>query len=1315
MAIQRRTRWIGVFVVFVGLIVSLSALDPSSTLLNVPVVQAAPCSGGPTIDGITLDECIVRNFTVNGNARSITVWYTKNPTTASREVDGATLTLEHWIDSDAQAEDVADFAELAWQSYFADSGGVEPFIDGCANNLNIQLEDGVGWAGVAYWASSGNCNIGIDAPMIRNGVGNGDGAVITHEVQHYIQFAYNDGCYGSWSPNYPDNSEFIEGYADLAPNGINAALDSTTFNPVGYNPGTSFYDKGYNNVFVLYLVEQLGSLGSRTDTNYGMDAMYSHYERCDIADTLYVLDSMVPSLSAGALTEKQLFLNFFAANWAQRWADPSTQAELTYAEFADSNGSLSPVSLTQSALLSNGIQTWAGTTPDDWAANYYEVQPQAGCPYVQVEVDGSAGAQLGINLMAADTVAPTSVLRSAGIGEDLTRTFAGAGVHNRVVAIVNSFNNNYSYDVTFTCVNPQLNILEPRQTNFAMVGAPESPLAFLARFTVTSGANAVRGLDEAAFAFDAEGGALTIVPGSFQEVSGEYWAILQPPTKASGTTFVDFEACLNTTVCDTENDALLYVNPGNVDTALVFDASGSMATVDVIGEPPRLNQAQNSGTVVANLLQAGDRILVTDFSAECRSGAGNCDLDVRTLLPRTDATAANLTTVINNATTQINNITARAWTPIGAAVRDAKNQLLAVPSNENPKYIYLLSDGVENVQPFWNDVRDELIASGVVVNTIGFGPEADGALLSQIASATGGRYRPVALTGAGVSLAQLGSELPGQLGLAEVYDDFDTEAQNATRLFSRNYTNVPVGEYRTTSTYVDESASVLRFVVAGDRSDDGSYARIVEVQPPGSERWIPISPPSRDLPPPADWDIRNAPYNDVLIVPDPEPGVWRFRTQHTFILFGLQQSSTDPRFVMNASVQSSLTLDGRVLGLTNAVGESGDVVTIVGTLLTRTGGLPGARVQARINYSGGFVTRTLFDDGAHNDGGAGDGVYAADFGQTAVSGPYNVRIQAQFDDPANPGNTMTREWNGGFWLNEGDDDDNDTMPDKWEERCNLDTSRDDSNEDPDGDTLTNRREFELGTLPCQADTDQGGERDDSEVRNGRNPLDPTFDNLEPLGVIQIYPGNGEIRVRWPNPTNYDRLLGFISTEQGQLGNQVDMGDSGEYTFTGLTNGQTYYLTFAGEKDGNAGQYSQTYPVTPQVDTARPQGVILIENGLDMTNSPNVTLYLSASDSETIDGPVSGAMQGPSAPGLMQQRQVTGLEMRISNSVTFEGASWEPFAERKAWRLDCAPSEGCTVYAQFRDDAAPNPNRSVTVSDSIILTGTRNLYLPTISR
>ncbi|MBA3531405.1 MAG: hypothetical protein H0T73_05730 [Ardenticatenales bacterium] len=131
---------------------------------------AAPCTGGPTIDGILLDECVVESFTVGGTNKTITVWYTQNATTATRMVDGSSVTLEHWIDTDAQAQQVADWGREAWERFFTIFGR-HPYDTGCGNNINIQMEDGIGWSGIAYWASSGSCWIGIDSPDVRGGGG----------------------------------------------------------------------------------------------------------------------------------------------------------------------------------------------------------------------------------------------------------------------------------------------------------------------------------------------------------------------------------------------------------------------------------------------------------------------------------------------------------------------------------------------------------------------------------------------------------------------------------------------------------------------------------------------------------------------------------------------------------------------------------------------------------------------------------------------------------------------------------------------------------------------------------------------------------------------------------------------------------------------------------------------------------------------------------------------------------------------------------------------------------------------------------------
>ncbi len=1388
--------WAMALVLLMGGALAVSAHDdgtvhpePSDMPAVQPVGVAAACAGGPTIDGLLLDECVDRSFTVGGVNKTVRVWYTKVMSVTTRIDDGTTYNLQHWITTDAQAQQVAAWFEDAWVRYFTDSGH-HLYDNGCSR-LNVQMEDGIGWSGIAYWGSPGNCRIGIDSPMVRGGGGQW---TVYHEAQHYLQYSYDDGCYDYLRPNYPDDAEFVEGYADLGSDTVDATLDVQGYGGSTYSPSTSMYDKSYGNIFLKYFIEQLGTIGTPTDPWHHIDAMYNHYQACDTADDLYVLDTLIPSLKAG-MSEKRFFLDFFAANWAKSWADPIAQPELVYTDDdASPYGNLAPT--TQNVNMAAGAQSWTEATPDDWAARYYQVTPQAGCPYLQAEVDGAAGAQLGINLMAAKTSAPTNVLRSATIGEDYVRTFAAAGVNNLVVAAVNSFANNYSYTVRFTCVNPTIQILEPLQTKFALVGAPDSPIGYLARWTVSDGTNSVRGLPESSFTFDAEGGAATVVAGSFQEVGDEYWAILMPPTKPLGTTFVDFRINLGV-VSDTELDALLYVVPGNTDIALSFDASGSMSTEDAIGEGTRLDNAKKAGQVVADLLRAGDRFLVQDWSAidnpagcGLPGGSGNCPLDVRTLLPRSDVNAGNLGVLIGLARTQINTISARAWTPVGGGLKAAKDQLVAAPANTNPKHIFLLSDGEENVKPLYADVKNEIKNAGVVVNTIAFGPEAPGDLMATIAADTGGIYRPVATNGIGAGLAAASADasdaaagmseieaigaiddvsaiaaanyLPGQLGLANAYDYFDTKAQGAARIFNGSYMGVAVGLPQTLTVNVDKSVNQLRLVVAGKQADHGTCgaddSRKVEVFMPGmnpQQRWFPISPRLQGYTP-ADWDIRNNDFDDVLVVNNPAEGEWRFRTYYVCPIIGLAAEQTvDPNglevatpmagdqmtpaavdgaagfdFIMNVSVQSTIQLEGRLLGLDSGKAEAGDTVDIVGFLLDKNGTLPASLIFAFIDGPAGSEARLMFDDGNSGDGAAGDGIYGAKFAETAYGGGYSVRILALFKDPANPAVNLLREWNGGFWIKGPkptqecggpNDQDKDCMPDEWERRCKLNLQADDRQNDPDHDGLTNIQELNFGTLPCRADTDKGGESDGSEVRNGRDPLNPRDDKVLTIGHISVRPLNQQIAIRWTRPFSYTSVLLYVADNPDNLGQGSDIGRGntkpGEYLLGGLQNDKTYYVVLQGVGDDGQGNtvysdLSEPIAVTPKADPDMPSGAMLILNDAPKTHSKQVMLNISATDT-----PLDGAAQGSAAhmtDQLSQQiNMVSGnIQMRIANSDQMEGIPWQPVQPTLPWTLACESGQECKVYAQFRDGAG---NESLIVNDSILLAAGNFLYMPALSK
>ena len=723
----------------------------------------AACDGGtaPAVEGITLTECYQRDFNVGGNARTIRVWYTTD--TSTYTVDG--VDYVHGIAGESQAEDVADAVQESWETVFVHSalGGHtahEPYIDGCSSVLNIQMRDGKGWSGIAYWASSGTCNIGIDGPMVLNGVGTGDDGVIFHEVQHYTQFSYDDGCYADFKPLYSSGNAWIEGWANLAgKNATNAATDAD-YSVSSYDSNNSYYDLDYTDLHAQYLIEQYGSHGAPADHDFGVNAVYEHYRKCDQYDDVFVMNETIQSLTAGAKTEKWAFVDFEAAYYAYPYADPFTQAELLFPD--DDDKPTGSPSFVQNVNMAGGSQNWVESSPEDWTGRYFRINPQSGCEFVELHVETQPlGGEVGINFMAVETGGPT-VQRSAHIGDEATRFFAGFPANDELVVNVTSFDSIMTYEVTASCVTPSLNILTPiHNPGHAMVGDPGSPIATLTRFKVTSSGLPVSGIDPSTISFDAEGDAPTLVPGSFQEVGpGEYWAVIVPPTKPGGTTFVDYEVCLNTTICDSENDALLYVDPGNVDTVYVFDESGSMATEDTPGEGTRIENAKKAGLVLPDLLRDGDRIGIIghggeDNPAGCGlpGGSGNCPNDNITRLARINN--VSIPGDIGVAKAAVGAVTDRpVWTNTGQGLIDAKDMLLANPGNTNPDHIILLSDGQENVHPLYNTaaVKDVLQAAGVCVDTIGLGPEAPGALLAQIAADNCGTYMPVPTSGLGTGL-----------------------------------------------------------------------------------------------------------------------------------------------------------------------------------------------------------------------------------------------------------------------------------------------------------------------------------------------------------------------------------------------------------------------------------------------------------------------------------------------------------------------------------------------------------------------------------
>lgn len=1307
-------------------IIILTPVSPEESFSSDSPEIRYPCTGGPIIDGIVLDECYEESFFIGGVRKTLMVWYTKQQVEATRIVNDEEVTMRHWLDSDAQAQQYAAWGRQAWEQYY-EIFGLNPYEG--ENIIFIQMEDG----------TRGHANAPVAGPTIHMGTSRarngGDPLGVFHEFGHAVQDSYPN-CF--LRPGiYPANAEYTEGYACVSADAVDPVHDANYFGNfvATYDPSISFFDHAGDNVANKYYLEQVGVSWSSDPLFHHMDAVRSHYEQCEIEGSQYLLDELIIDLTDGRLNEKKLFLNFFAANWAKDWADPITQPELVY--YDDDTVSYGQVPLDYNQPLSSDYIGWISKIPDLYAAKYFQIRPQAGCTFVNVVVNNIVlpypeslmAAEMGINLMAADTVGITNVSRVASISESLTHTFPGAGVNDRIVAIVNGFDRPGYAEVGFKCVTPILTLIEPKPLpNATLVGEPSSPIAFLTRFEVTFDGEPVLGLPESSFSAYAGEEDITFVPGSFQQVGGQYWAVLIPPQQPAGTTFVDMTLCLQGGICDTKDDALLYENRGNSDFALVFDASGSMNYEDIPGEGMRYENAMKAGNVLAGLLQNGDRIMVMDFSAFNNPngcwlpyGDGDCELDLQTYLERTDVIVPS---TIDNTRQAINSTTPRNFTPIGAALVEASNQLQAVPYSTNPKVIVLLSDGQENVNPIYEKVKDELKASGTIINTIGFGvPGTVGEnTLAQIASDTNGTFIFVSTTSSSTSFASLEQintmrqsnlpeELisqvttiwqPGPLALSSTYDYLATQAQGARRLFSVPQVAVPNRTWKEMDLFIEDGATSLRFTVAGKQGEDNSSIfRFVEILPPGADRPISVSPPGLTLPP--NWDVRNAPYDDTIIITNPENGTWKFRSSYNRI----DETTTD--FVMMASVQSNYILHGRILPpVMDNQAKLGDVVPIVATILDRKEAVKDASVIVHVQKpDGSNHYKILQDDGLHSDGGIDDGIYGALFAPTDIGGVYSVRIVSSWKDPYYPENMLQAEWLGSFYVEPLErDNDNDRMPDEWEIACGLNPEINDAEMDLDRDGLTNHNEFVFGTSPCNADSDFGGENDISEIEFGRDPLDPTDDRVHKLPHISIFSKNQSVRIEWPRPEQFETIQLFISTDPLELGKLVELGQGGSFTIDGLTNNQTHYLTFRGmDASGAVGAFSSQKIITPKADPHPPAGYLLINDGMQVTGTKSVTLTLMA-----LDDPMFG--RSVMVDSTMETtNEVSGVvDMIISNHPFFEDAEWEPWTYNKDWLLSDTCIKLCVVYAKFRDAAG---NESLVVTDSIQVQP--QIFLPLVLR
>ena len=341
--------------------------------------------------------------------------------------------------------------------------------------------------------------------------------------------------------------------------------------------------------------------------------------------------------------------------------------------------------------------------------------------------------------------------------------------------------------------------------------------------------------------------------------------------------------------------------------------------------------------------------------------------------------------------------------------------------------------------------------------------------------------------------------------------------------------------------------------------------------------------------------------NEVWTVPYPKPGTW------TVLVEGLQQ-----QFFVTETAQTDVQLR-----LAVGSAKPGAKVPLTAFFAGPNGGVEG-EVYATVTDPARRSTYVrLIDDGAHNDGEAGDGVYGGAYRATGAGDVSGGSSGEQ--SPAVPGSYSVaavgiagkhrREDSGSFAVTAGRDGDKDGLPDEWQKQYG------DPRSDNDGDGLTAACEFKLGTDSSNADTDGGGESDGSEVDPATclaitDPTDPADDRVSPLGSLTVQrealKGVPRLELSWPTPNRGTVTIqrrGAVGTAWETIAKEV--GDHA-YTDYGVVPDSTYqYRVIPTTTDGRTGAPQDSDTVIAARDPYAPYGNVMINDGAQSTESLKV--------------------------------------------------------------------------------------------------------------
>ncbi|MEZ4683007.1 MAG: vWA domain-containing protein [Caldilineaceae bacterium] len=889
--------------------------------------------------------------------------------------------------SEAYRSELVDNLKFNDPSFF---NGQQPFPmdffpcnNGCANGDGIQYPP-ANYEGTDYDPATGS---GSDYEIF----------VVGHEIFHKVQGAHGGG---KADPFY---KWLIEGQArstedKLCIFGSQAQCDIWDEQVPQYyigqvnaylgNPELTLMEHSYNAaLFWTYIVEQFADT-IKSEPRYGMDVLLKYWqqnaENIAANDAKDGIDTLNDTLANKLSTDrrfKDIFQDFAVANYAKDLVSIGDGAALQKYNYIDEENcgscSYNKVKLTVADTL-NPDETIFGTeSVDAWGARYFELDLDPNVPAVHVEVETLPGTPHALYHHVLAIKNNKIVEQWSGTGKDFELTVFNINpIYDRLVLIVAGLEQNTNFNYGFnladglfiTTPNAQFQAKAGETTapkkimiQLEVIGPDQSPLAGIdtSTFSITVGSKVVNPpLNPADNA---------IVASTYN--AGKYWLVLRAP-ESPGCTVCDMTVEYGP-YSDTEEDAIVYGPVPDADNMIIIDRSGSMAG-------NKIEAAKNAAVLYVDSYDTGDRIGVTSYNDQ----------------PKNEFTLTGWTnTTRQQAQDAIKNLAIPdGATAIGAALRDGMNRLIALGSPNPVWSMVLLSDGQDTVADTDDHIsafigeynaRKDAKEQVPVIHVVAVGDDADGVALEQVTNASNGLFQWLPEAGA---LMAAGTEALNAtlfpLDLSEIYRVFAETVSGEQQIYAAQDL-INNAQSKVHTFHVDGGASQLVVSFAFVYTDIGIPINVIIRRPDNTE----VGPPTL-----------NASRHFLWRLPAPQAGAWTVTVSPIIPGVAAAAPVASPNgdspaktdFLVEASLISDLTMEV-FLGLPVAERLAGKPMPLL-VALTDTGAVTGATVQATSQRTGEVIT--LYDDGKHGDGAAGDGFYGGLLKNTQQAGGYSVIIDA---------------------------------------------------------------------------------------------------------------------------------------------------------------------------------------------------------------------------------------------------------------------------------------------------------------------------------